>query len=156
VGVGWAIGAIAEVVVLLSGPRILRVVRTELLLTACAVVAMGRWLGMSFTSSPAVVLVLQALHGITYGLWYLGLVTFIQSQAEDRTRTTLQSIALSCAGLGAALASVAGGMLLERHGGFMLFRVSAGMAALAVCGYGLLDMGARHDAKMSNSKASSF
>ena len=144
VGIGWAIGTTAEIAVLLLGPRILGVVRAEVLLTACAMVAMGRWIGMAYVVKPSAVLVLQSLHGVTYGLWYLSLVTFIQGQADDRTRTTLQSIALSCAGLGAALASVAGGTIFEQHGGFALYRVAACMAAVAVCGYGLLAVETRH------------
>lgn len=143
VGAGWAIGICAEVLVLVLAPRVLRLARTEALLTFCGVAAMGRWIGMAHVTSAAGVLALQALHGITFGLWYLSFVAFIQARADERTRTTLQSIALSCTGLGAAVASVVGGSVLERHGGTTLFHAAAVCALLSVLGYGSLAAGTR-------------
>jgi len=143
VGAGWAVGIFAEIVVLLLAPRILGLARTETLLTLCGVASLGRWLGMAHVTSAPGVLALQTLHGVTFGLWYLSLVAFIQARADERTRTTLQSIALSCTGLGAAVASVVGGSVFEHHGGATLFHAAAVTAALSILGYGLLAAGTR-------------
>lgn len=135
VGTGWAIGVCVEVVLLTLAPRFLHLLRTEHMLVVCAVVATVRWLVLAHFVSPWVLLASQALHGVTFGLWYLSLVSFVQTRADRHMRTTLQSIAQSCVGLGMAGGYLLGGTLFEHHGGTTLFRAAAAAAALSIAGY---------------------
>ena len=135
VGAGWAVGVGVEIVVLLLAPRFFGRLRTERMLVFCAAVATLRWLGLAHLTSPAALLALQGLHGITFGLWYLSLVSFVQTRADERMRTTLQSVALSCVGLGMAAGYLLGGSLFEHHGGRGLYHVAAAAALIAMVGY---------------------
>lgn len=135
VGTAWAIGVGVEIVLLLLAPRLLPRFRTGHVLVGCAVAAALRWWGLAHLTSAPALLALQSLHGITFGLWYLSLVSFVQSRADERTRTTLQSVALSCVGFGMAAGYLLGGSVFDAHGGTTLYRIAAGAAALAAIGY---------------------
>ena len=137
VGTAWAIGVGVEIVLLLVAPRLLPRVRNGRMLVGCAAVAALRWWGLAHLTSAAALLVLQSLHGITFGLWYLSLVSFVQSRADDRTRTTLQSIALSCVGFGTAGGYLIGGSIFDAHGGTTLYSTAAAAAIVALFGYAL-------------------
>jgi predicted MFS family arabinose efflux permease len=135
VGTAWAIGVCVEVVLLTLAPRFLHLLRTEHMLVACAIIATVRWLVLAHFVSPWVLLASQGLHGVTFGLWYLSLVSFVQTRADRHMRTTLQSIALSCVGLGMAGGYLLGGALFEHHGGTTLYCTAAAAAALSIAGY---------------------
>ena len=135
VGSAWTVGVGTEIVLLLLAPRFLHRIRTQHMLIACAGIATLRWLGLAHLTSAAGLIALQPLHGITFGLWYLSLVSFVQTRADKRTRTTLQSIALSCVAFGMAGGYLAGGWIFEHHGSAFLYRLAAGAAFLAMLGY---------------------
>ena len=144
VGAGWAIGIASEIMVLLLAPRFFRFVRMEIWLTVCAVAAALRWLGIAALSCADALLALQSLHGITFGLWYLSLVTFVQTRADENSRTSLQAIALSCTGIGSSFASVLGGNLLSHHGARTPFHMAAVCAGIAAFGYAMLAITSRN------------
>ena len=135
VGTAWAIGVGVEILLLLLAPRFMHRVRPQWMLAACAAVAAGRWFGLAHLTHPAALLALQSLHGVTFGLWYLSLVSFVQTRADERMRTTLQSIELSCVGLGMAAGYLAGGRVFDRLGGEVLYQAATGAALLAMAGY---------------------
>lgn len=143
VGAAWAMGVGAEIGVMLLAPRVLGRIRASLLLSSCAGVAMLRWTGLSLTSSAPAILALQALHGITYGLWYLAMVKFIQTRASDHLRTALQGIASSAIGLGMVAGYLTGGRVFDRYRGQTLFTLATVSAAVALALYAFAYMQVR-------------
>jgi PPP family 3-phenylpropionic acid transporter len=135
VGTAWSVGVGAEILVMLAAPRLLPRVRAGRWLAACSVVAVGRWMGLAHVTSWAALLGLQTTHGITFGLWYLSMVRFIQSRAPAHLRTSLQSAALSGVGLGMVGGYLAGGMLFDSNQGTTLYHAAAAAAAIALCCY---------------------
>ncbi|MCU0689964.1 MAG: MFS transporter [Polyangiaceae bacterium] len=135
VGTAWAVGVGAEIGVLFIAPRLLRGFRSSALLAVCAFVAVLRWLGLSEAVSAPAILGLQSLHGITFGLWYVAMVNFIQTRAPDHLRTSLQSVALSATGLGTVAGYLGAGYLFDALGSQSLFRMAAVSAVGAVLCY---------------------
>lgn len=142
VGGAWATGVAIEIVVMLLAPRFIHRVRSGRLLMLCALIAALRWILIAQVSAPGPLIAIQGLHGFTFGLWYLSMVKHVQAMAPDRLRTSLQSVAIACMGLGMVLGYLTGGALLDSLGGEVLFRVAA-VAALAA--WTLYGMAARRD-----------
>lgn len=134
IGAAWTVGVGIEIGVMLLAPSLLGRTRGGLLLTGCAAVAALRWLLLSSLSGWGLIPA-QALHGITFGLWYLSLVQYIQDRAPERLRTSLQSVAVSCMGLGQIGGYLAGGIVFHRLGGAQLYRMAACCAGAAILLY---------------------
>lgn len=137
VGGAWAAGVAVEIAVMVVVPPLLAgsARRTGALLVGAAAVACVRWSLLAGIVAPAPLLAQQALHGVTFGLWYLTLVQHIQASAPERLRTTLQSVAAASIGLGSTAGYQLGGRLFARGGGAACFRLAIGGAAVALLCY---------------------
>lgn len=135
IGWAWTIGVGAEIAVMLAAPLFLHRVRGGVLLGLCAAAASTRWGLLSVLTSRWALWALQLLHGVTFGLWYLSMVKFIQTRAPEHLRTSLQSISLSCMGLGMVAGYLVGGRLLDASGGAALYRLAACSAGVAMLLY---------------------
>jgi PPP family 3-phenylpropionic acid transporter len=133
VGAAWAVGVTAEIGVFAVGPWLLARVSSTTLLCIAATGAAVRWLLLSLTVSAVGLVALQSMHGLSFGLWLLSVVSFVQAGAPRELRTSLQSAAYSCLGLGTIGGYLGGGYLLARYGGSVLFQLAA-----AAAGAGLL------------------
>lgn len=135
IGVAWTTGVGVEILVMLAAPLLLRRVRASHLLAFCALAAVGRWTALSLITTGPPLLASQALHGLTFGLWYLSMVRFIQARVPERLRASLQSVTMAFMGLGMTTGYLAGGEILQRHGGHVLYRYAAVAAAMAMVLY---------------------
>jgi MFS transporter, PPP family, 3-phenylpropionic acid transporter len=127
VGIAWAVGVAAEVALLaVSGPILARLGAARLfaLGTATAVV---RWLCLGQVKSAAAILVLQPLHGITFGLTYVAGV-HLASERGGRAPAAAQGL-FAMATMSGSLAGMSiAGALLDRWGGPGLFTVASAVA----------------------------
>lgn len=135
VGAAWGLGVGVEIAVMLLAPRFIHRYRPGRLLSLAALVAVLRWTGTALVDDGTALVAIQALHGLTFGLWYLALVAFVQVRAPSRLRTSLQSIALSTVAAGTVTGYFVGGQVLHAWGGATLYGLAAGSAALAVLLY---------------------
>lgn len=135
IGMAWTTGVGVEIGVMLAAPLLLRRVRAVHLLALCALAATGRWALMSVITSGPPLLASQALHGLTFGLWYLSMVRFIQARVPERLRASLQSVTMAFMGLGMTTGYIVGGQILQQAGGHILYRYAAGAAALSLVLY---------------------
>ena len=135
VGAAWAVGVAAEIGVMIVSPWLLGRVSATALLCIGSAAAVVRWLLLSVTTGTIELVVLQALHGLTFGLWFVSAVSFVQSRAPRELRTSLQSAAYSALGLGTVAGYLGGGWVLEHHGGALLFRLAAGAAGAGLLCY---------------------
>ncbi len=129
IGKAWALGVATEVGVMLVAPKVLPRWRAKWVLLACALTSVVRWVGMSMIHGQAGILALQALHGVTFGLWYLSVVRFMQDRAPERLRTSLQTVAMSAIGLGMTAGYLLGGRLFTSEGA--PYKLAAGGALVA-------------------------
>jgi len=132
-GILWAVSIVAEMVLLaFSGAILVRVTPLQLIMLAGAGGCV-RWGGMSVDPPFGLMLVLQALHGLTYGATHLGAIHFMARAVPGRGAGTAQGLYSAIgAGLFTGVATLACGHLYPQLLG-QTFLVMAG-----VCAAGLL------------------
>ena len=135
VSAAWAIGVLAEIVLIWFVPRWIASHSTRWLLIGAASIAAARWALLARASTSFELLALQPLHGVTFGVWYLAFVHENQSAAPSEIRATVQGVAQACIGAGNLGATLIGGYVLERFGGRVLFDLAACAALLAASCY---------------------
>jgi PPP family 3-phenylpropionic acid transporter len=131
IGLAWAIGVASEVGVLWLSPMLFRRFPPGRLFALSIAVAAARWAALATVVSPAAILALAPLHGITFGLWYASAVQVVQVHGRA-VPTGAQGLLAAAYSMGAVLGVGLSGDLLERGGGRLLFGAAAGAAALGV------------------------
>lgn len=139
VGLAWMVAVVAEIGLMSVAPRLLAGRSGEGFLVLCAAASVLRWSLLSVLEAELAILAAQLLHALTFGLWYLALVRYIQMRAPAAVRTTVQSVAQAVNGAGMMLGYLIAGAVYERAGGQAVFR----MAALAAALGGALYLGLR-------------
>ena len=135
IGFAWALAPLSEVLVMVHSERIFRRFAVENVLRFAFGAAALRWLVLSLTAEPAVVVASQILHAATYGAFHISGLLYIDRIAPDRSKTLAQSVngALTY-GLGMMVGLFLNGVLYERIGPFALF----GFGSLTAAAGGLL------------------
>jgi PPP family 3-phenylpropionic acid transporter len=129
VGVAWATGVAAEIIVMALSPRLLARIAAPRLFAFAIAVAAARWLCLSRVTSPAAILLLQPLHGITFGLFWVAAITIVRDRGRAAP-TTAQGLLSAVMGIGGLVGMNVSGRLLDNGGGRLLYG-AAGAAALA-------------------------
>ena len=137
VSLAWAVGVIAEIIVILFVPRLLGGRFSQHLLVLCAVASALRWWFLAHATSLTVVWLLQPWHAVTFGVWYVVFVHENQQHAPVELRATVQGLAAACLGLGMISATLVGGYVFEHFGGRVLFVCASVSAALSGLLYAL-------------------
>ena len=137
VGWMWSFGVIAEIIVFLLMPALLRRYSLSGILLACFAAAAVRFLmiGWGVDSAP-VLFAAQLLHGLSFGAYHAAAVTAIHRWFQGAHQVRGQAIYLSVSfGAGGVLGSVLAGVGWDSVGPAWTFSAAA-LAALA--GYALL------------------
>ena len=130
-GILWAIGVIAEIVLFAFSGAAVRTAGVAALIMAGALAGVVRWTAMGFDPPLIVLVVLQVLHGATYGATHLGAVHFISNTVPQELGGTAQALYASVtAGIAMGSATLLAGWLYAAWGGRAYFA----MAALALAG----------------------
>ena len=129
IGISWALASIAEIVVMIKSDIIFKRFSTDNVLFFSFMVAVLRWLGLFFTTSPAIILFLQILHAVTYGTFHVSSILYIDSLTPDEGKTLGQAVNNAVTyGLGLMVGFFINGFLFETLGTFTLFMVSSFIA----------------------------
>jgi PPP family 3-phenylpropionic acid transporter len=91
-GLGMAVGVGAEVVALLAFPRLARRFSLRALFALAFAGTALRWWLLSRSGAPAAVVGLQALHGLTFGLFWGAAVEAMSALVPARLRATGQAL----------------------------------------------------------------
>ncbi|MEQ8268327.1 MAG: MFS transporter [Parvibaculum sp.] len=140
IGLLWATGVLAEIVLFyISGSLMARLGAVRLLMLA-ALAAILRWTVTALSPPLAILFVMQALHGLTFGAAHLGAVQFVAQAAPPRLAATAQSLyAAMASGVIMGLVTIGIGPIYERFGPNAYF-VMAAAGALAFAGTVLVAM----------------
>jgi MFS transporter, PPP family, 3-phenylpropionic acid transporter len=129
IGVAWSVGVATEIAVMYwSRTLFLRFGADRLLAFAIGVGAL-RWLALAHVSGGAILL-LQPLHGITYGLYWASSVNVAAERGSPSAPTAAQGLFFAAASLGAVLGMAVSGPILEAYGGRVLFSLASASSAL--------------------------
>jgi PPP family 3-phenylpropionic acid transporter len=90
--VGMAVGVVAEILVLLAFPQLERRFSLRTLLAASMLASSVRWAILAHATHPAAVASLQALHGLTFGLFWGSAIRSLAEVVPPSLRATGQAV----------------------------------------------------------------
>jgi MFS transporter, PPP family, 3-phenylpropionic acid transporter len=132
IGALWAIGVLAEILLFAVSPRL--ALEPTTLLLAGAAGAVVRWAAMALDPPPVLLLMLQCLHGLSFGATHLGAVGFVARAAPAGLGASAQGYLAVVGAL--VMAGVMGisGELYERwgSGAYWAMAVLATLGALVL------------------------
>ncbi|MFM9849958.1 MAG: MFS transporter [Hyphomicrobiaceae bacterium] len=116
-GVLWAIGVSVEIALFAFSGAAIRRCGPALLIAAGGLAGVVRWSAMAFDPPLAALVVLQALHGLTYGATHIGAVHYISGSVPPALAGTAQALYASVtAGIAMGLATLLAGQLYATSG----------------------------------------
>ena len=118
IGLLWAAAIVGEVLFFAFSQRIMQVFGVERLLAIGLCGGIIRWTGTAFVTNEYLMLVLQALHGVSFACAHFALMQFIRAHVPANLRNTAQGLYAALAG-GVLLSSVTwvSGPLYQNYGG---------------------------------------
>lgn len=130
IGAFWAIGVLAEVVLFLSMPRLLRYAAPRTLMLGALALTVLRWgLTATLAAEPTVLVLAQMLHAASFGLCHaLGmhyLYGFFPGALQGRGQGLYSSLSF---GAGGAVGALISGYLWGWQGGWAAFAVATAFA----------------------------
>lgn len=131
IGLLWALGVVAEVLVFMAMSRIFARFPVRLVLLASFLVAALRWLLLgSLADIPGVLVLAQVLHAATFGCFHAASIAFVQSSFGPRQQGQGQALYAALSGTGGALGALYSGYSWKLLGPQFTFGM-ASVAALA-------------------------
>lgn len=130
IGLLWALGVVAEIVLFALSRRLPPWFAPEFLLLIGAGGGVIRWLVMAGDPPGWSLPFLQCLHAASFGCTHLGLIGYVARHAPERYAATAQGYFAIANGLLLGLATLLAGLLYARHGAAGY----AGMALIALAG----------------------
>ncbi len=136
IGWAWLISALSEIPVFLLlaafGGRF-----KPLHLLALAGLLYGvRFFLMTFIEHPALALLIQAMHSVTFGIFLYAAIRWLQDAIPEQFRATGQAIfTMTWVSLSGISASLLGGQLFETLGASALYWTASVLALIAACGF---------------------
>lgn len=128
----WAIGVVAEILLMSNAQRLFGRFTARGLLTGCLAIAALQYGLIAWVTSQAWLLAVMLLHGMSFGIWYYASVTWLGSNVADSDRARAQGLFQSLSfGVGGTVSAVACGYLYEVADGATMFAVAA-LGTLAV------------------------
>jgi len=132
IGMLWALGVVAEVLMFLAMSRIFAKVSVRRVLLASFLLAALRWLLLgSFAELPGVLLFAQLLHAATFGSFHAAAIAFVQSSFGARQQGQGQALYAALAGTGGALGALYSGYSWKLLGPTFTFGMASVAALLA-------------------------
>lgn len=132
-GLAWAIASLSELpVMFLSGALLRRLTARGLLIVGFCVYAL-RWLLYTQITSAEMVLVVQLLHGFSFGAFFVAGVIYTRERAPEGLAATGQALFSGTAwGFAGVVGGVVGGYLYDQTGVLNLFKLCSLGATLAL------------------------
>jgi PPP family 3-phenylpropionic acid transporter len=132
IGLAWAIAAGSEIPVFILIYRFMHRYHELSLLFIVSCIYSVRWLVYAFTDNPFIILILQASHSITFAVFWIVAVQYVDRLVPPHLRSTGQSL-LSAVFLGLAglVGGLAGGWLYDEAGGMAMYMFAVGLAVLS-------------------------
>ncbi|MHC8362842.1 MFS transporter [Pseudomonas sp. LS2P72] len=131
IGVLWAVGVVAEVLMFLAMSKILARFSVRRVLLASFLLAALRWLLLgSFAEFLWVLLFAQVLHAATFGSFHAAAIQFVQRSFGARQQGQGQALYAALAGTGGALGALYSGYSWNALGPALTFSI-ASLAAFA-------------------------
>ena len=134
IGALWAEGVIVEIVLFTFAAAVVRKVGAMPMIMIGAAAGVARWAGTAVTTEVEWLILLQALHGLSFGATHLGIIHLITERVSPSMSASAQSLFSMIMGVGMSAASYAAGHLFADLGGGAFMA----MAGLSLAGAGCI------------------
>ena len=139
IGLMWALGAVAEFPVVFFVDSLVRVLGIKTLYAVGLFGVVLRLFVLSLAPPPAIILLSQGLHALSFGAMYVGGLTYVNRRSPDDLRASAQSIySATMLGAGGVTGSLAAGWFADHFGILAMFTIHAGIAAAGLAAFLLL------------------
>jgi PPP family 3-phenylpropionic acid transporter len=129
IGIAWALASAAEIIVMIKSDSIFQRFSLDHVLFFSFMVAAFRWIALSFATSPVSILFLQVFHAVTYAMFHVSSILYIDASTPVEAKTLGQAVNNAITyGLGLMVGFFLNGYLFETLGSFTLFRMSGFIA----------------------------
>lgn len=134
VGALWSLGVVAEIVVFIYMPRLLRAFSVRRILLASLALAVLRFLMIGWgVTSMLLLLLAQLLHGATFGSFHAGAVAALNQWFAPHHQARVQAIYGSISfGAGGMVGGLIAGQTWERLGAEVTFSIGSAFAAVGL------------------------
>jgi len=150
-----ALGVGLEVIVLAKSHRLLQRFGPGLLIVVAIVSGVPRWILTASTEHPLLLILVQALHGLGFGAWWVGAIALVDRHAPGQLRNSAQGLFMaSTHGLGNLVAMGCAWLLLDRSSTTAVFLSSGLLSAFAALGCFVFLLPALRRSTMSQSPSS--
>lgn len=128
----WSLGVVAEIVVFAVSPRFTWA--PPLLVILGGLCGLVRWIITARQPDIAVLAGIQLMHGLTFGLTQVGIMSLLVRHVPGHLTATAQGYLTACSGIVMSLAAVVSGLIYARYGQgayyAMAMLATAGSAAM--------------------------
>ncbi|WAJ39635.1 MFS transporter [Pseudomonas sp. GOM7] len=132
IGLFWALGVVAEIVLFLLMARLLQRYSLRSVLLASFLITAVRWLLLGNLAQYLPLLLLaQCMHAATFGAFHAACIHFVQRSFADRQQGQAQALYVSLAGIGGALGALYAGYSWKGLGPAWTFAIASLVALLA-------------------------
>ena len=97
----------------------------DALLAAAFIASALRWVGNAVLRAPAPLIALQALHGMTFGMFWSAGIAMVAATVPPKLRATGQALLVMAINVGGAIGNLAVGRLYDSAGPGTLFAIAA-------------------------------
>ncbi len=135
-GLTKMIGSISEILLLIFSDKILDKFNIKHIFGVSSSAFVIRWVLLAMFPIRSVFLGSQILHSLSFGLFYVTCVNFINKVTEDDVKATAQNVFTSVyIGLGSIVGNTVGGAIFDSLGGDIMYYLWAAIAFTAGLGY---------------------
>lgn len=139
IGLSWSLASVSEIPVMIFSALAIRRIGSTGLLKVSFTIYVLRWFLFAFIDQPGLALLVQLLHGMTFGTFLVGSVTYMNERAPEGMGTTSQAVLNTVTfGLGSITGSLLGGYLVDNFSLSILFLVLSGIAGSAFLLFSLI------------------
>jgi MFS transporter, PPP family, 3-phenylpropionic acid transporter len=131
VGVAWAAGVFAEIVLMAFSGRVLSLARPPVLIAVAFAGSALRWALLATVRASPALLAIQPLHAVSFATGWVGSLAYTKGRAPPEILATAQGLFSASASAGSVIGMLAWGTLYARGQGSLTFAVASAIALLA-------------------------
>ncbi len=134
IGCAWALGVLAEITLFALFANKLKNFSPKILIKFAAIITIIRWIILSLTSNPVLILIAQTGHAASYGITHLAAMYYISTKVSSEIQGSAQSIYASISmGILPAIIIPFSGIIYTVGGGSLGFISMATLALIGLC-----------------------
>jgi MFS family permease len=131
IGLAFGLAAANEIPFMLYGGRLITRYGSQRVLQLSFFTLAVRFILYGLLTSPALVVAVSMVHGITFGVYWIASVAYTDELAEPHLRATAQSMRNTVNAAANMISALIAGLLFDNFGGGVMFLVLSGFALAA-------------------------